>query len=421
VAAVCVVAVCAGCAALRDRVRREINERTVQVTYDRPADLVPPEGLRVTSSEAREIALAWDPILYGDVGGYVVMRSRREGEAFEPVGRTFSRFDTVYTDRGAAPGSLGDGQTYYYRIHPFDSTGRVSRSHAFVKATTEPRPDPPEGLRAYSYLPRRVVLSWEPSAQRSITGYAVVRGPTVAGPWEPVAFVDGRLRTIYEDPVPGDLRVMYYRLQAVNTFEGESEMSEPVRAFTKAEPLPPLAPQVTRKDLGSIQLRWPRNVEPDIAVYEVWRSLRDGDGWGEESVIRDVDAPVTEALDTAIGCGQPVRYRLRAKDGDGLISGYSQALEAVGQDIDLVAEVNAGQVELRWRPQPAGSWPTARIYRRRNLFPDELLGEVRGAHRFALSDLPSGVHWLAVVLGGEPGKAAGATQSPACEIEVRIP
>ena len=93
---------------------------------------------------------------------------------------------------------------------------------AALTATTEERPAVPDGLQVYSNLPRSAVLSWKPSETSGVSGYAIYRCPSTAGPWERVVFVEGRLNTVYEDTVPGDLRVMYYRISAVNRFGGES-------------------------------------------------------------------------------------------------------------------------------------------------------------------------------------------------------
>ena len=219
-----------GCAYLPPVSGNDLLKPEITIDFERPVDLVPPEHSRVTSTDGREIWLAWDPVLVGDVAGYAVARAKSAGGPYQPVGQTESRFHSMYHDRGSPPDKLDDGRTYHYRIHPYDAQGRVSRSHAYLVATTDPAPSAPAGLRAYSNLPRRVVLEWEPSDDRSVVGYIVHRSPTVAGPWERVAQVEGRLQTFHQDPVPGDLRVMYYRLRARNAFDGESDMTAPIRA-----------------------------------------------------------------------------------------------------------------------------------------------------------------------------------------------
>lgn len=394
--AVALIAACTlpGCAELRTRLEASIAPETPQLVFDRPDDLVPPEALRVTSTENRQVALAWDPVLVGDVAGYAITRSRERSGSYEVAGITETRFGTVWIDSGDYPGALGDGQTYYYRIHPFDTQGSVSRSHAFISATTEPPPEAPVGLQLYSNQARRVVLRWVPSPDPSVDGYQVLRGPTSAGPWERVAYVEGRLRNVHVDDVDGDLRVLYYRLQALNRFGGESEMTAAVRGVTKAEPLPPIGLDVSSHELGRVELRWERNVERDVTHYEVVREVEGPEGWSRPSSIAEVAAPATSFIDTGVGCGQRVRYRLRAHDADGLRSPPSDWLQTIGEDIGLDSD---GQT-LSWDPRRTRHWQTALVYRSRWLRPDAELGQVPAEGPFPLADVPPGRHHMTVVL-----------------------
>ena len=161
----CVTLFAPGCRSIERFLAPRVADVEIPLSFDRPADLLPPDHLEVRSSADRTIVLAWSPVLVGDVAGYAVLRALEPGGPFLPVGRTPSRFGTIYTDRGESEGALGDGQKYYFRIHPYDPLGRVSRSHASVSATTEPVPETPKALTVYSNLPRRVVLTWDPSTR----------------------------------------------------------------------------------------------------------------------------------------------------------------------------------------------------------------------------------------------------------------
>lgn len=415
------LALATGCQGLQAQLEREIFTENLELTMDRPSDLRPPEGLRVTSTSDRAIDLAWNPVLLGDVAGYAVLRSTDLTGDFDLIGQTTSRFGTVYHDKGSGEEQLGDGQTYYYRVHPYDRAGRVSRSHAYAAATTDARPDTPTGLRAYSNLPRSVVVVWEPSTSPSTNGYTILRSPTVAGPWERVGYAEGRLNTVYEDAVPGDLRVMYYRVEATNRFGGESDQTEPVRAVTKADPLPPIGLQIAARRLGQVEFVWEPNVEPDLTGYEVWRAVEDGDGWSAEQQIGVVDASATRFIDPDVGCAQVVRYRLRVVDRDGLSSGYSEPLEAIGETIGLALATEGGAPVLRWDPKRSGDWPAARVYELRSVLPDRELALVENRSHIALPDLGSGQRRLAVVLTSDPAAENGKTDAPRCELTARVP
>lgn len=425
VLALCCALALGACQTVSSRLPGDLLGSEAPLTLERTADLRPPEGLRVTSSDDRQVDLAWDPVLVGDIAGYAVLRAEDPDEGFELVGRTRSRFETVYTDRGEGDAQLGDGRSYHYRIHPHDPEGRVSRSHAYISATTEAAPDMPTGVRTYSNLPRRIVVVWDPNERLTATGYTILRSPTEAGPFVSVGQVDGRVATIYEDLVTGDLRVMYYRVAGRNRFGGESEPSEPVRGVTKAEPLPPIELAIEERRLGGLGLRWATNVERDLTRYEVWRAERDDDGWDAERFAGEVEAGDTLFRDADVGCGQELRYRVRALDRDGLTSGYSDPLDATGEAIDLRARVRPASVELSWSAAQARDWPAAQIFAVRTGLPDRLLDTVRGQTRVRIDDLSEGRHRLIVVLTTRPpeGAVGGADpiDAPACAIDVEVP
>jgi fibronectin type 3 domain-containing protein len=415
-AAACLALALTSCATTAEKVASKIFAANQTLVFDRSSDLLPPESLRVTSNADRQIALAWDPVLVGDVAGYAILRASQPGDnQFKRVGITTSRFGTVFTDAGEKPGELGDGQTYYYRVHPYDRMGRVSRSHAAITAATEPKPAIPDGLQVYSNLPRKAVLSWKPSEQRAVAGYAVFRCPTMAGPWEQVAFSEGRLNTVYEDSIPGDLRVMYYRIAAVNHFGGQSEMTEsPIRAVTKAEPLPPMGLAADARRLGRIGLRWSPNVEPDLSGYEVWRAVKGATDFQPEARIATVPTAKTSYVDTAVGCGETVRYRLRALDTDGLQSFYSEPLEVTGPDLGLSVQHTQGGLLVHWDAARAKRYAGARVSQLRSILPPKELASVAGASEVTLPELSPGTE-LEVALSGP---ADGESEAPLCRVTV---
>jgi fibronectin type 3 domain-containing protein len=413
----------ASCAGLPEQAVKSFFQPEEVLVFDDPSDLLPPDDVHVTSNEERQISLSWEPVLVGDVAGYVVMRAPAPHGPYERLGTTGSRFGTVFRDAGEEPGSLGDGHTYFYRIHAYDSAGRVSSQHAYLVATTEAQPPVPTDLYVYSHLPRAVALDWEPSEQRSVWSYAVYRCPTKAGPWERVAYVENRLNTVYVDSVPGDLRVLYYRISALNRFGGESEWTDAIQGFTKAEPLPPIGLAVAERLLGELQIGWEANVEPDLVGYEIWRSQRDGDEWDERQLLTRVWADEVAFRDDAVGCGELVRYELRAFDADGLISQFSRPLDVKGQDIGLQLARNptSGFWELRWDAQRAAGWPALRIVQMRRWLRDREFGRVTGGDRFAFPEefRPSG-QLVVIPTASEPGNTRSGRKEPdppSCRVE----
>jgi hypothetical protein len=231
---------------------------------------------------------------------------------------------------------------------------------------------------------------------------------------------------VFEDEVPGDLTVMYYRIVAVNRFDGASAATEAIRAVTKPEPLPPYGLRATQTGVGRVELEWRPNVEGDIAEYQIFRATAGAKGFGEEEPVGSAPRGTTRFTDEGVSCGDRVRYRVRVRDADGLSSAPSEALEVVSGGLDLRTEPAGEQgVALVWTAPPPGTWPAARISEIRRLRPDRVLATVRGETRLPLGDLSPGRHRLAVTLThavpDAPDGADVPPDAPACYVWVEVP
>jgi fibronectin type 3 domain-containing protein len=345
--------------------KTEAPPEVSELAVDPAVDLQAPEGLRTASGELRMVPLKWEPLLVGDVSGYVVERASVRDGRFEQLARVPGRLTTVYLDKETVPEAppvaadpdgepipnedetSQDGITWFYRVRAYSSDGGLSsRASPLAVATTAPPPEAPEDLRAYSRQPRSVPLSWRASDDPDVVGYRVERSPTANGPFELLAEIDGRHQTIYVDSGLGDLRVFYYRVIAVNSAGGLGvATSEPVRAVTKPEPLPPIGLRTVDQHLGANELAWDRNVEEDIVGYQLYRTL---EGKDSPALIASPSADETTADDAAVEAGQRVSYTLVAIDRDGLESGPSNPIEVESESYGLSATVRTDGVHLEW-------------------------------------------------------------------------
>jgi len=323
------------------------------------SDLAPVDGLVARSGELRQIPLGWEPVLSGDVAGYAVERAPQLQGPFQRVGSVMGRFSTVWLDEGHPGDGLGDGASFYYRVRAFDSNGRLAPApDASAAASTAPRPTAPEALRAYSQLPRRVALAWDPVNDPSVAGYSVQRSPAARGDFLVVAHISGRFRTTWVDRGLGDLRVFYYRIAAVNAAGGTGDATIPVRAVTKPEPLPPARLAVEEQSLGRNVLHWEPNVEPDVVRYHIFRRRS---GATREKEIAVVDAAQTRAEDPDVGAGEPVFYSLQSEDADGLLSNRSAEIAVVSRGYELRAEPRGNGVALSWSREVQAGFASTRV------------------------------------------------------------
>jgi fibronectin type 3 domain-containing protein len=439
-----------GCTSILDfeRARRLIErpaEPTIPVLYEgTDASLPGPEGLRAKSGELRVVPLQWEPLLTPNVGGYVIERATSRDGQFERLATVAGAHATSYIDELATlpppkpppetdasdasnvaapapfvhdeeqPWTNGiDAASWYYRVRAFTNAGELAATpSSVVSATTAAAPEPPSDLQAYSNQPRKVPVGWRASSDPTITGYRIERGLTELGPFETVAEIQGRHATNWTDQALGDLRVFYYRIIAVNAAGGEGPPSKPEQAMTKPEPLPPYELQVTESRLGSNQLTWSPNVEPDVTEYRLLRQRADG----SSEIVAALPAWTLEAVDTEVGAGETVSYSLIASDSDGLESAASTPRMVQSEGYGLRATPGAEGVRLQWYPRDDEGYEGARIYRHGILNPKEF-PPITGSE-FIDSDVePARRYVYSVVLLDSEGQPAPRSEP----VEVTIP
>ena len=385
-----------------------------------PVALPTPEGVSATSGELRTVPLHWDPVISGDVGGYIVERGFAAEGPFTRVAVLAGRNTTLWVDNGpegtgsGGAAGLGDGVTAFYRVRSFAGSGRIgAEASGVVSAATAAPPAPPTGLRAYSHQPRQVPLSWRASDDPNVTAYRVYRSPSFRGPFEPLATVDGRFQTIFADTGLGDLRVFYYRIAALNRAGGEGRPSEPVRAVTKPEPLPPLGLRVTAQRLGANRLAWEPNVETNLVGY---RLLRQRAGSDVREPVATLPADQTTAEDTAVAADERISYLLVAVDEDGLASDPAQPIAVTSVGYQVSATAGADGVHLAWNPRTEEGYRGAHVFRQGAVTRSEL-GFVKGASFVDASAKPGGSYRYRVVL-----ERADATLAPVSSpVEISVP
>lgn len=428
--AACGLAASLGCAAALDveRVRSLlVNEKEPEapvLSEAPPARLGAVEGLRTVSGELRSVPLRWDPVLAGDVGGYAVERATRSEGPFQRIAVVMGRFSISYLDRGAdlgskvrareSAGDLGDGNTYHYRVRPFDSFGHLGAQVGAPQAgTTAPPPAAPAAFRTWSQLPRQVALSWEPLADPTVSGYVVSRSPSANGNFLPIARLEGRFATTWVDRGLGDLRVFYYRVAGLNGAGGVGEAAEAVRAVTKPDPLPPTGVRIAEQQLGRNVVAWERNVERDLVGYRLFRRRA---GAEVDELVAEVNAETVRVADDQVGAGERLAYAVLAFDRDGLESEPSDPIEVASVDYGLRAELDGDTVQLRWDEAIQRDVAAVRVIAEGRLGDDQLarVSESHFAHRGVKAGQTLRYRLVGV-------RADGSAAPPSPVLEVKVP
>ena len=415
---------CAGTPELRALTERFSpgSQTKLPELHDAEPGLPAPQALRASSGQLREIPLRWDPLLDESVGGYVLERAPERQGPFELLAGLAGRNATVYVDRGPGswpgasnrgPETLSDGQTFFYRVRAFERDGALGPRSEAVAARTAPPPDPPAELRAWSHRPRLVPLGWEPATDVHAAGYVLERGPTPDGPFERIANIQDRWQTSWVDEGLGDLRVFFYRISTVNGAGGRGEPTQPVRAVTKPEPLPPLGLRVVARRLGENELGWDPNVEQDLKGY---RLLRIRAAASAAEPVAELRRKATVAVDAEVDPGERLSYVVVARDRHGLESAPSGRVEVESEGYELSATLREDGVHLQWNPRVDEGYERARILLETWLGSREL-AHVTGS-TWVHTDVESGTRYrYRVVLERPDGSAA----RPSRLLEISVP
>jgi hypothetical protein len=351
-----------GCASWKfhaPSLRAASSDEEELLLVESPAAALPvPEHVHAGNDGYRVVALQWEPVLRSEVAGYAVERASAPDAPFQRIAVLRGRGTSSFVDDGGEE-PLGDGTAAYYRLRLFTSDGHLgAEASPIVVGGTAPLPSPPPAVRAFSRQPREIPLAWRPAHSEWTSGYVVERSPSEDGPYQVVARIPGRFSTSYVDRELGNLRVLYYRVATVTPTGTSGPPSDPVRAVTKPEPLPPFGLRLAESSLGRNVIVWDPNVEMDIAEYRLVR-IRQGT---RSKVIAIVPADTTRAVDTDLSAGEGATYAVIAIDRDGLVSRPSIPIRVESQDYELQAATTASGVSLRWHTRP-DEFPQARIAR----------------------------------------------------------
>jgi hypothetical protein len=179
--------------------------------------------------------------------------------------------------------------------------GRASEWSNFVSARIVPPVAPPAGVKA-EMDPAGVKVTWA-----GANGKVRVYRKLSTG--EKPALLDTVDGASYIDKSAENGKEYEYRAQALEN-GAESEVSE-AAAITTRDVFPPAVPSglIGLSGVGSVELVWDRNTEPDLRAYRVYRAVEGGE------FTRVADSVETPAYsDRAVETGRKYRYAVSAVD-----------------------------------------------------------------------------------------------------------
>jgi uncharacterized protein len=309
--------------------------------------------INTVSDLIREVKLRWTGIQSPFLVAYNIYRSAKSDGGFVKI-KKINASDAGNQYEYADLEGLGDKTTYHYYITAEDDLG-VETSPSPVKiAVTRDIPPQPEKFMARSALVKKVDLTWQAAKQEEVEGYLIYWSMEKEGQYTLLKKISGRENSSLVDDSRGfeqlaDGKTYYYRLSAYNKVNAESK---PALAFatTKPRPQKPSGLKGTSSKVKEVPLEWQANPEKDINLYYIYRSTSDSDSFSSIG-----EAKTSAHTDKNLKDGVTYRYRIQAKDNDGLLSDQSDVISATTKPKpkapeNLQGKYEAGKAELSWSP-----------------------------------------------------------------------
>ena len=285
-----------------------------------------PTGLSATAASGTQINLAWTASTDNvAVTGYRVERCQ---------GATCTTFVQVATPTGTTYNDIGltTATTYRYRVRAADAAGNFSGYTAIQNATTPDTqaPTDPTGLSATAVSPSQINLSWTAATDNvAVTGYRVERcqGATCT------TFVQAR--------DPDRHHVQRHRLTTATTYRyrvraadaaGNLSGYSAIQNAATTDTQPPTDPtglSATAVSGTQIDLAWTGSSDNvAVANYRVERCQ----GATCTTFVQVATPTGTTYNDIGLTTATTYRYRVRAADAAGNLSGYTAIQSATTPD-----------------------------------------------------------------------------------------
>lgn len=308
-----------------------------------------PLNLIATARSQNQIDLAWSPAIdnFGEVNYQIERCQGANCDNFLPI---VSVPETSFSDTG-----LSAATPYSYRVRAVDVDDNVSPYSNVAGAATpdENAPTPPSNLTANAVSETQINLSWTASTDTvGVAGYRVERCQDAGCTFAEIAQPTG---TTFNNTGLSAGVSYSYRVRAIDGAGNLSGYSNTATAMTQdnTAPTPPNNLTAVPVSETRINLSWGASADNvGVAEYRVERCQ------GTTCAnFQEIARPTgTSFNDTGRLPATAYRYRVRAVDAAGNLSGYSNIATATTPDttpptppINLTATVVGGtQINLTW-------------------------------------------------------------------------
>jgi len=270
------------------------------------------------------VVMTWIASPSQDVEGYRIYRSTKVDGPYEAVSSKLVSALT-YTDPVKEMGH------YYYKVAAVDFAENENKGiAAYVYRPDLLPPAVPLNVVATSDT-GMIKLSWDKNTEVDLTGYVVFRSLDADhGLNFSRLMILPQKENYFIDTLPKVRKnEMVYVIAAVDTAGNTSAKTAPIY-IAMPDVTPPTAPFLKKVSVTEegVTITWLPNLEPDLAGYQLLRSLKTEPLKWEQINSADLSSSTTNHLDENLEGGKSYCYQLKAIDETGNVSAGSNIYTA---------------------------------------------------------------------------------------------
>ena len=264
--------------------------------------------LKAITGLPNRVKLIWRPHPSQRVKSYIIERNEFSSPKWDVIATIDGRLNAEYIDRG-----LKDNRVFRYRVKVKTYDGLISRPSKIVEAGTKPLPLTIKGLRASSDIPKKIVLTWEPTNDKDFAYYKVYRA---INPLLFYSYVAKTKEAKYEDLINDNGADYYYFVTMVDKDGLESpRQTTPVAGATLAIPASVYVTSSSH-DGRSIHISW-KTKDNRAVKFNVIKEYK-----GKKKIFTGIKE--NSFTDNDVARGVEYTYKIVAIDKYGLASKESE-------------------------------------------------------------------------------------------------
>lgn len=257
----------------------------------------------------RSAKLIWRPHTDTQIKGYRLERKLKSDTQWEKIADIKGRLTAEYIDLG-----LEDNAVYEYRLFAITYSNIQSVPSETVTVVTKPLPHPIKNIRATQNLPKKILISWDPSTRENLSYYNIYRSHLENSNFD---YYVKLTETSFNDRIESDGATYYYKVTAVDSDGLESPLSQhAIKGMSLPKPKTPTSFNGYLHN-HAVELQWQKS-DPDTQSYTIIKTKKEG--WLESSVSEINNITETSFTDHEISPDVSYSYQVCSVNQYGLRS-----------------------------------------------------------------------------------------------------